>query len=52
MRYITSAVLRVRAQLDALLFVWSLFCYHTDFTARGWNHNTAPEYILDSVQPT
>ena len=23
MRYITSAVLQVRAQLDALLFVWS-----------------------------
>ena len=34
MRYITSAVLRVRAQLDALLLVF--VCYDLGLPARGW----------------
>ena len=38
MRYITSAVLRVRAQLDALLLVFG--CYDLGLPARGWKNTT------------
>ena len=52
MRYITSAVLRVRAQLDALLFVWSLFLLSYGIHRTWLGINTAPHKKLDSVQPT
>ena len=48
MRYITSAVLRMRAQLDALLLVFG--CYDLGLPARGWKSTQLLKNKLESGQ--